>query len=160
LDAQINLVAKELVLQDKRTRSKTTQEFEDEINILKKSNEDEKLGNKTLIENYSRQIKELTDKINMSNIAIEHVIPNRDTFKEIIVDKEIGLDDVLILRKLPKSTVQPIDKVISAQLVSTLLRYEMVDVKNNVVVLNHRGIDFIKFLNTNLDTIKALYSMG
>lgn len=150
---QIDLVDQELKLQDKKNRSKTTEDFENQIGELQKRLDTSIESNKTVVENYEQQIKDLNYIIQKNTLDKENDYEFYSNQRELtemtnlMINSDFHPQDFLFAINNPPELGVIYDKsVFSSKVYSFLSKQEFVESFNDGFRYSGSGIKFIKFV--------------
>lgn len=154
LTEQIVLVVKELELQDKKNRSKTTEDFEQQINSLQNRFETLNNSNKSIIEDYETKLQDLNSILQKSNFEREKEKEIND-FRILMINNEFNPKDFQFL----KNTELTMNDVYGASLVapkvySFLIKQEFIVEFNNGFRITQNGISFMKYVKQMVENIE------
>lgn len=131
LENQISLVSKELELQDKKTRNKEKEDFENQIIELQNRIEANNKSHKAIIESYETKINEMTNTLNSFNLK-NNEKRNKNfsnvSLLEILMSSNLSQNDFYKLHDLPNNMEDKLDSVRIGYTVTNFLR------KNNLIV--------------------------
>lgn len=160
LDEQIDLVEKELKLQDKKNRSKTTEDFEVQITELQNRLETTNDSHRTVIDGYKQQIKDLTSVIQKNNDDREadyNFYLNQkelNDFINLMIQSDFHPQDFQFARHRPLDTTTIFDNSIVAntKAYSFLSRREFIETINSGFRYTEKGIRFMTYIKEVLES--------
>ena len=152
LSEQIELVVKELELQDKKNRSKTTEDFEQQINGLQNRLDTVNNSNKSVTEDYENKIQELTTILQRTNSEREKEKEIND-FRILMINSEFHPADFQFVKntELSKNDVYG-NSLISPKVNSFLIKQEFIEPFNNGFRITQKGINFMEFVKQTLNS--------
>ncbi|KAF2508367.1 hypothetical protein EYY60_14650 [Flavobacterium zhairuonense] len=151
LSEQIELVVKELELQDKRTRSKTTDDFEKEISALQNRLDTINNSNKSIVDDYENKIQDLT-KILQKTISERENEKEINDFRILMINSEFHPTDFQFVKntELTKNDVYG-NSLITPKVQTFLTQKEFIEPFNNGFRITQKGISFMKFVKQTLN---------
>lgn len=157
INEQLQLVEAELKLQDKRNRSKTTEDFEIKISELENQIETEKSSHKVVVEGYQNRVKELTEKLqnqyDAKTLEIEKHAKTKLKFEFIIMMLKTDFNrlefNFMNNIKLPLGEYNHFDKdLIDKKILNFLIEKKLAKVSSKGFQFTERGEKFIEFIKS------------
>lgn len=151
LSEQIKLVVLELELQDKKNRSKTTEDFEQEISTLQNKFEVLSESNKSVVEDYENRLKDLNLILQLSNTEREkeREITN---FRILMLNSEFHPQDFDFINNI-KIDLKSIYNIPSMppKIYSFLAKEGFIQTNKSGFNITPTGIQFINFVQKKLN---------
>lgn len=151
LSEQIELVVKELELQDKKNRSKTTEDFEQQINGLQNRLDTVNNSNKSVTEDYENKIQELTTILQRTNSEREKEKEIND-FRILMINSEFHPADFQFVKNIELTTNKVYrDSLMELKVYNYLIKQEYIEKYNNGFRITKKGISFFEFIKQTIE---------
>ncbi|MBF4487231.1 hypothetical protein [Flavobacterium sp. CSZ] len=146
LTEQIELVAKELELQDKKNRSKTTEDFEQQISELQNRLDTLNNSNKSIIEDYENKINDLTTILQTNNSEKEKE-KEINYFTRLMINNEFHPKDFRFVKNTQLTTNDVYgSSLVAPEVYSFLVKQEYIETFNNGFRITKKGIPFLEYV--------------
>lgn len=153
LNEQIKLVDKELALQDKKTRSKSTEDFENQINEMQKRIDNINESNKVVVEDYENKIKDLTNIIQKNINEKENEINSlkiqneKNEFSKLMIGTNFSVKDFLFVKNISLNPNTLYNKSnISSEVYIFLKNNNFIETFNDRFGYTKKGIRFLQYI--------------
>lgn len=161
INEQIELVVKELALQDKRNRSKTTEDFEKQISELQNRIDTNIESHKSIVEGYEHNIKNLNQVIQQANdrkLKEQEILEEdeRETKKVLnFLSQSYSLSDFEFMKETPADSKNTYSiNLLSSKVKKDFLNQDLIAVTPNGFFYTRKGRNvvnhFRKVLEPNL----------
>lgn len=151
LTEQIQLVVKELELQDKKNRSKTTEDFEKQISGLQSALDTLKTSNKTIVDNYESKLKELNTVINSTNSQRKKE-KEIDNFRISMLNSEFSPGDFQFVKNTDLSNNDVYGtSLVDPKIYSYLIAQNYIAKFKNGFRITKEGLPFLQFVKQTIE---------
>ena len=146
LTQQIKLVTKELELQDKKNRSKTTEDLEEQISSLQNRYDTLNSSNKSIIENYESKLQNLNLILQKSNLEREKEKEFND-FRILMINSKFHPKDFQFLKNTDL-TIKDVygTSLIAPEVYNFLLKQEYIEPFNKGFRITEKGLNYMKYV--------------
>lgn len=151
LTEQIQLVVKELELQDKKNRSKTTEDFEKQIRGLQNTLDTLKTSNKTIVDNYENKLQELNTVLNSTNIERKKE-KEINSFRISMINSEFNPGDFQFVKNTELSPNEIYGtSLIEPKIYSYLIAQNYIEKFKKGFRITKEGIHFLQFVKQTIE---------
>jgi hypothetical protein len=151
LTEQIDLVVKELELQDKKNRSKTTDDFEQQISSLQNRLETLNISNKTIADDYETKLQGLNTVIQTMNVDREKE-KEINNYKSLMLNSEFHPKDFQFVKNMELTTNKVYGvSLIEQKVYNYLIKQEYIEKFNNGFRITKKGIPFFEFVKQTIE---------
>jgi hypothetical protein len=151
LTEQLEIVVKELELQDKKNRSKTTEDFEKQISGLQNTLNTLKTSNKTIVDDYETKLQDLNTVIKSINLEREKE-KEINSFRILMINSEFNPADFQFVRNTELTTNEVYGtSLIEPKVYSYLIAQNYIEKFKNGFRITKEGIPFLQFVKQTIE---------